>query len=172
MHCAVYQAPCRGRCAKCQTPLCATHKPSSSCAKCLFCQRRSRIPGPQPYLAASIPASNMPSVSSVSLTDLALMSRSLPDQLAWIADRRARLRHKQSRERSYLDRRASRGTHTPTDDAYEADQVLEQELLLALDVLETCLQKDVYGTSGVDDTYSGDTSFLFPDPDRRGKLQP
>ncbi len=31
------------------------------------------------------------------------------------------------------DRRAKRGTHTPTDDAYEADQVLEEELVALLD---------------------------------------
>lgn len=41
----------------------------------------------------------------------------------------------QQRERDYLDRRAARGAHTPTDDAYEADQGLETELLLLLDEL-------------------------------------
>jgi hypothetical protein len=40
-----------------------------------------------------------------------------------------RLLAKQKREKAYLDRRATRGTHTPTDEAYEADQALEDELL-------------------------------------------
>jgi hypothetical protein len=48
---------------------------------------------------------------------------------------RARLLAKQRRERAYLDRRASRGVHTPTDDAYEEDQRLEADLLVLLDDL-------------------------------------
>jgi len=46
-----------------------------------------------------------------------------------------RLTRKQQRERNYLNRRAARGTRTPTDEAYESDQVLEQELLTLLDDL-------------------------------------
>jgi hypothetical protein len=46
-----------------------------------------------------------------------------------------RLTQKQKRERAYLDRRAARGTHTPTDEAYEADQILEEELLFLLNGL-------------------------------------
>ena len=46
---------------------------------------------------------------------------------------RARLEAKHIRERAYLDRRAARGTRTPTDEAYEADQVLETELLTLLE---------------------------------------
>nr|MBA2680535.1 hypothetical protein [Ktedonobacteraceae bacterium] len=43
----------------------------------------------------------------------------------------------------YLDRRAQRGTHTPTDDAYEADQQLETELLALLErLLEEACQAD------------------------------
>jgi hypothetical protein len=53
----------------------------------------------------------------------------------WIEGMRTRLIVKQRREQAYLDRRATRGTHTPTDEAYEADQVLEQELLALLDEL-------------------------------------
>jgi hypothetical protein len=48
---------------------------------------------------------------------------------------RTRLLAKQRRERAYLDRRAARGTHTPTDDAYEDDQVLEDELLEVIERL-------------------------------------
>jgi len=46
------------------------------------------------------------------------------------------------RERAYLDRRAARGTHTPTDDAYEADQILEAELLAILDELAQGLTEE------------------------------
>jgi hypothetical protein len=51
----------------------------------------------------------------------------------WLAGVRARLVQKMARERAYLDRRATRGMHTPTDEAYEADQLLEAELLALLD---------------------------------------
>jgi hypothetical protein len=54
----------------------------------------------------------------------------------WIVRLRDRLLSKMHRERAYLDRRAARGTHTPTDDVYEQDQLLEQELLGLLDALE------------------------------------
>ncbi len=50
-----------------------------------------------------------------------------------IAGLQDRLQAKQARERAYLDRRAKRGTHTPTDEAYEADQVLEEDLVALLD---------------------------------------
>ncbi len=53
-----------------------------------------------------------------------------PDELrAWIGSTRAALQKKMARERAYLDRRAARGTYTPTDEAYEADQLLEADLL-------------------------------------------
>lgn len=53
----------------------------------------------------------------------------------WFKSLHKRLVQKMQRERAYLDRRASRGTNTPTDEAYRADQVLEQELLSLLDQL-------------------------------------
>lgn len=60
-----------------------------------------------------------------------------PDQLrAWIGSTRAALERKKARERAYLDRRAARGTPTPTDEAYEADQLLEADLLDMLTELE------------------------------------
>ena len=60
-----------------------------------------------------------------------------PDELrAWIGSTRAALQKKRTRERAYLDRRAVRGTHTPTDEAYELDQVLEADLLDMLDEFE------------------------------------
>lgn len=52
---------------------------------------------------------------------------------AYMVDLRGRLATKQQRERAYLDRRAARGTRTPTDEAYENDQLLESELLALLD---------------------------------------
>ena len=57
----------------------------------------------------------------------------------WIRSMRERLQQKMQRERAYLDRRAAHGIHTPTDDAYKADQVLESELLMLLEGLEHSL---------------------------------
>lgn len=57
------------------------------------------------------------------------------EMITWLESLRTRLEQKQQRERDYLDRRAARGTHTSTDDAYQADQGLETELLTLLDEL-------------------------------------
>src|SRR5579859_4268011 len=66
-----------------------------------------------------------------------LLSEMTPDQLrAWIGGTRAALERKKARERAYLDRRAARGTSTATDEAYEADQLLEADLLDMLTELE------------------------------------
>lgn len=61
-----------------------------------------------------------------------------PDE-AWLylIQLRDRLTQKQGRERTYLDRRARRGISTPTDEVYEADQMLETELI---DLLEELIQ--------------------------------
>jgi hypothetical protein len=60
-----------------------------------------------------------------------------PDEArTWRQGLRDRLLSKMQRERAYLDRRAKRGVQTPTDDAYEADQLLEAELLALLDHLD------------------------------------
>ena len=64
-----------------------------------------------------------------------LVTLSLQETITWLESMRTRLEQKQQRERAYLDRRAARGTRTPTDDAYEADQDLETELLTLLDEL-------------------------------------
>ena len=59
-----------------------------------------------------------------------------PDELVnWLTGKHAWLTSKMQRERDYLDRRASRGTRTPTDEAYEADQVQERELLALIEEL-------------------------------------
>jgi hypothetical protein len=53
-----------------------------------------------------------------------------PEHLrAWIGSTRTALERKMARERAYLDRRAARGTYTPTDESYQADQLLEADLL-------------------------------------------
>ena len=60
---------------------------------------------------------------------------------AWIQTTRAALQKKMERERAYLDRRAKRGIFTSTDEAYEADQVLEADLLRMLHEMEMTLQQ-------------------------------
>jgi len=57
----------------------------------------------------------------------------------WIQTTRAALQQKKQRERNYLGRRAARHTHTPTDDAYEQDQLLEADLLALLDEMAASL---------------------------------
>lgn len=60
-----------------------------------------------------------------------------PDEIrAWLQVRRHALEQKMHRERMYLERRARRGIHTPLDEAYEADQELEADLLALLDEME------------------------------------
>lgn len=61
----------------------------------------------------------------------------LVEQIAWIETCRVQLLKKQARERAYVDRRAARGIHTPTDEAFEADAGLENDLLEALGLLYT-----------------------------------
>ena len=59
-----------------------------------------------------------------------------PDDLVnWLTGKQAWLTQKMQRERDYLNRRANRRVHTPTDEAYEADQAQEQELLALLEEL-------------------------------------
>ena len=69
------------------------------------------------------------------------------DELAaWIRTTRAALHKKKARERAYLDRRAARGMHTPTDEAYEADQLLLADLIALLDEMEASLRGEApYG---------------------------
>lgn len=60
---------------------------------------------------------------------------SLEETITRLEELRSWLVQKQHRERAYLDRRAARGTYTPTDEAYEIDQRREDELLALLDEL-------------------------------------
>jgi hypothetical protein len=79
-------------------------------------------------------ASNTPATSQSCRPAINAMT---PDELrSWIGNTRAALQKKMAREQAYLDRRAERGTHTPTDEAYEMDQVLEADLLHMLDECE------------------------------------
>ncbi len=90
-------------------------------------QSSSRSPGP------SQPKQRVP-----------LAERS-PDELrTWIQNMREQLQCKMQRERTYLDRRASRGVHTPTDDVYEADQQLEAELMALIDEMAASLEGREY----------------------------
>ena len=69
------------------------------------------------------------------LTDLS------PEEMqVWIRQKRDALQQKVQRERAYLARRATHGIHTATDDAFEADQLLEADLLALLDLLEENLR--------------------------------
>jgi hypothetical protein len=58
------------------------------------------------------------------------------DLRAWIRATREALQQKMQREQAYLARRAARGVRTPTDEANEADLVLEADLLAMLDEME------------------------------------
>lgn len=89
--------------------------------------RRRRLPAPSSRLVTSTPAT---------LFVQKHLSDMTPDEgVMYLEQLKDRLTRKQQRERNYLDRRAARGTRTPTDEAYESDQVLEQELLTLLDDL-------------------------------------
>jgi Skp family chaperone for outer membrane proteins len=66
---------------------------------------------------------------------LSLDEMSEEEARAYVQELRTRLQHKQQRERAWLDRRASRGVQTRTDEDYERDQDLEAELVALLDKL-------------------------------------
>ena len=173
MYCAVCGNPCRGKCGKCGASLCAAHKPTSTRTRCAVCKKSGTA---QVHAVQMISpyANPTPQTTQASLPQASLVTLALADQLAWIDARRSQLLKKQARERAYLDRRAARGTHTPTDDAYEADATLESELLEALDLLAQCLRdgNSMPAPLGSSSSYAGDTSMLFPDPGLNAKIQP
>jgi hypothetical protein len=70
-----------------------------------------------------------------------LSAMNLDEQRAWIGTTRTALMRKMQRERAYLDRRAARGTYTPTEEAHEADQILEADLLALLDELARAVRE-------------------------------
>ncbi len=140
MLCGVCAAPCRGQCNFCQRPLCASHKPKRG--RCRLCSGRKKsvpqyIPSGAQLVAPGTPIPPYPTLSQPSppssLPDFTAMSdQQIKDWMQVIHDW---LSKKQRRERGYLDRRAKRGTHTPTDEAYEDDQIQEAALLAFLDRL-------------------------------------
>ncbi len=92
-------------------------------------QQHTRGARPSPLQIA--PPGNTPSAARPAIDAMT------PDELrAWNGSTRAALQKKMARERAYLDYRARRGTSTPTDEAYEADQLLEADLLDMLDEFE------------------------------------
>ena len=84
----------------------------------------------QVAMSASVP--QRPPISEMSSEELA----------AWIRTTRAALQKKLARERAYLERRAARGTRTPTDDAYDADQPLLADLIALLDEMAASLAQE------------------------------
>ena len=77
----------------------------------------------------------------VSVPDRLPLAQMAPDEVRrWIHETRVALQQKMARERVYLEQRAARGVRTPTDEAYEADQVLEADLLAFLDEMEQGLE--------------------------------
>jgi hypothetical protein len=84
----------------------------------------------------------VPSVQAAPVTQGTVSStvdfdKMTPEQLtAFIAHKRDWLTAKMKREKSYVDRRAARGTHTPTDEAYINDQREEAELLRLFDYID------------------------------------
>jgi len=57
----------------------------------------------------------------------------LDELRSWVRQTRAALQQKMQREQAYLARRAARSVRTPTDEAYEADEVLiPAQFLIAL----------------------------------------
>ena len=69
-------------------------------------------------------------------------SEMTPEEIRhWIQTTRVALQRKMQREQAYLTRRAHRGVRTPTDEAYEADQELEADLLLLLDEMTQRLEE-------------------------------
>ncbi|HEU5380761.1 MAG TPA: hypothetical protein VFV38_35505 [Ktedonobacteraceae bacterium] len=175
--CAVCGTPCRGRCGRCGARLCVTHRPSSTRAKCAVCKRLSTGVAQTVQAIPAYPAVPVHQMAQPLQAAAPLATLALADQLAWIADRRVRLQQKQQRERRYLNGRAARGIHTSTDEEYEADALLEHDLLEALDLLETCLHAgfpaSVSGSTSSHAASTGAPSMLVLYPnDPHGKLIP
>ncbi len=61
----------------------------------------------------------------------------------WLKQTREYLQQKMQREQAYLDRRRAQGIHTPTDEVYERDLLLEIDLLRFLDELEQNVSSDL-----------------------------
>jgi len=73
-----------------------------------------------------------PPVPATLTTYKHLVDMTPAESVLYLSQLMERLQAKQARERAYLKRRADRGTRTPTDEMYESDQVLEDEVLALL----------------------------------------
>ncbi len=65
----------------------------------------------------------------------------LDELRSWVRQTRAALQQKMQREQAYLARRAARSVRTSTDEAYEADVLLEADLLAMLDEMEQIMSR-------------------------------
>src|SRR5690348_12768234 len=81
---------------------------------------------PMPQLNVSLHGAPM---KRMRRRDIALLLQQPDDLHIWLRETREYLYGKMRRERAYLDRRVTRGIHTSTDKDFEADQVLEANLL-------------------------------------------
>lgn len=156
--CAVCGQPCRGKCGKCGTRLCYLHKPKTARGKCMTCRSNTttnlHVPTPakqqprqvraaQPQTTRQRPASRMvPPYVPPAKPRKRIEDMTPEEALDEIRELRAELLAKQRREREYLDRRAARGTHTPTDEAYEKDQILEDRIVALIDGFERAVRKE------------------------------
>ncbi len=149
--CEVCGANCRGSCAKCGARLCAVHKPKSARAKCSICSAQKH--GADGRAASTTTArpsrsqKQQPGRRSAPVPGTAYYTPRKPPDFKNMTPNEVRnfaldcmvsLERKRRRERAYLDRRASCGKYTPTDEAYEDDQLLEFDLL---DLLRHILQE-------------------------------
>ena len=121
---------CRGRCGRCEARLCYQHKPSSPRKYCAVCASGAHTRASSVAGHRSVPV-YVPPIRRKPFDDM-----TFDEQLLYIGDLRGRIEAMKQAQRDYLDRRAARGTHTLTDDAYEGYQVLEAELLEFLQATE------------------------------------
>lgn len=92
------------------------------------------------------PASRGRSTPNISARRRNLLNQMTPDERrTWIQTTRVALQRKKQREQDYLDRRATSGTRTPTDEVYEQDQDLLADLLAMLDEMENSLNTHLQG---------------------------
>lgn len=75
--------------------------------------------------------------------DISLLLQQPDDLHSWLREMREHLYGKMQRERAYLDRRIIHGIHTSTDEDFEADQVLEANLLDLLDEMAAKLEESI-----------------------------
>lgn len=86
-----------------------------------------------------------PPAQATLVTRKKLDEMSCDEAISYTEQLMERLRKKQAREQNYLAGRARKGIHTSTDELYEMDQQLENELLAVLaEVAEAWREKARY----------------------------